>query len=1202
MNIGKNTRHIAVLLVLALFLGSMIILTPASADTEPANNSLATAETCLTTGAWNPGHVNVANDPVDIYKIPAAQLTGGPTAATNITITFNMQMFGTPMTDYCVFQVANSELMLIYNYGAFSDVADRTFSFFSQDGSDVFVILWPWYGETYYNFSVTLTTEANPLFDSNNDPTTAAGITPNVPVNDIIHQERDYHDYYKWDAVKGDELNISLVSPQAELALDILYDNASSGNVDFCVNASLSADGTTTQYADYIVEVNATHYIYVASLRLEFLFFNVYLGAGNDTYTLTLNVISPPAPGTEPYIANGTATPNSIVDNAATDVDLECNASAQGLATIAYVNATCDLWAGVVTMTAGTFDNWTATKNIASGASIGVHTVTFNATDDNGEWNETEADITVTKGSSPPTLKVSDPYEIDLEEDDPPYEKALGDLFADDDFVNCTFKFDLDGTSWATTYESDNISVELNASDAQSMIITLTENAFGTEDFLVNCTDSDSDSKELTVRVNIDSMNDVPTWDKVEKVVPTGTAVNIVHGEDIELAVDEDSVFNYTIVATDLEGDTLTYSCNVTNNDRLTVEDSGNFSFAPIQEDVGIVRDYNVLYLEFTVDDGNTGGTNTTNVNFNISNVNDAPDEPGLAVTVVENQLLQTFKVTRPTDEDGDTNFTYKFDFDNDGTDDETVSFTEDETFDFEYEFAEAGIYTIKLTAEDEGGLSNFTTLVDVEITAGAAWWKDPWATGDWDDDIVDTVEIAWTKCTVVNTYEEDVPAAGEFTSTTVYTFEGTCSDNVAVVYLYTGVSIDGADFTYMAAYDSTDMMAPEKIEIEPEDGVWEYTWTFEITGDIPDPVTDDDDDDPPTVETWYAAVGWTEEGDFNIAETIADTSGEEPGPEAEWWDPWEVDDKIDDADDTVEIKWTELVVKTEVKEDDPEEGKSTAYTTIKFKGTCSDNVEVVYIYFGTQTNDESFEYMAYPDPEDFMKKLEIEADNGEWEYTYETDFTYDTPDPVEDDDDDDDDEYHLWYAAVGWTEDGAYAIAERELGADDDDGDDDGDGIGMLGVAGIVGCIVLFVILIVVVIIIIMVVMKKKKKPAEEPPAPPEEAGPVMCACGVEIPAGEPTCPGCGEPAPPPPPEGEVPPPPEGAEGEIPPPAEGVPEAPEGAEEGVPEAEGAGVEEPGEPPQWDAPEGGEEPPAPPEEGGEAPPPPEGGEAPPPPA
>lgn len=113
------------------------------------------------------------------------------------------------------------------------------------------------------------------------------------------------------------------------------------------------------------------------------------------------------------------------------------------------------------------------------------------------------------------------------------------------------------------------------------------------------------------------------------------------------MVTDEDTTGSGQVMATDVDGDTLTYSISnaPVNGDVVLDSATGEFTYTPYQ-------DYNGEdSFEVMVDDGN-GGTAVSKVNLTVTPVNDAPVADDIAVmTGMDTPIDGTFEAT---DVDGD--------------------------------------------------------------------------------------------------------------------------------------------------------------------------------------------------------------------------------------------------------------------------------------------------------------------------------------------------------------------------------------------------------------------------------------------------------------------------------------------------------------------------------------------------------------------
>ncbi|MCK5562186.1 MAG: DNRLRE domain-containing protein, partial [Thermoplasmata archaeon] len=207
---------------------------------------------------------------------------------------------------------------------------------------------------------------------------------------------------------------------------------------------------------------------------------------------------------------------------------------------------------------------------------------------------------------------------LNFYEDDPTTHIDLNDIFTDqDDGDVLTFSV-WTGTEWneVQPYDSLWITAEILVND--SVEVTPKPNKFGADTIQLNATDTSLEYAHHSIIVVILPVNDAPRinatteW-KIHNVIPPPEiSPGKVKGK-------EDVFINLTVSAFDpVERDALTYSDNTTlfNIDSKT----GYISFRPKNSDVG------THYVEIEVDDGGLDNNiDTLNVEFEITNTNDAP-------------------------------------------------------------------------------------------------------------------------------------------------------------------------------------------------------------------------------------------------------------------------------------------------------------------------------------------------------------------------------------------------------------------------------------------------------------------------------------------------------------------------------------------------------------------------------------------------
>ncbi len=706
----------------------------------------------------------------------------------------------------------------------------------------------------------------------------------------------------------------------------------------------------------------------------------------------------------------------------------------------------------------------------------------------------------------------------------------------------------------------------------------------GDEDVTINATDG-SLSIEFNITVQIAAVDDKPMFVKLivddtdkmpEMMNETWYGGAAAIEPIVNLTTDEDMGFMFEINATDVDTDLENLTFTVSKDDSMapfTVEANATmpwwYTFTPDADANGV--------MNFTVEVKDASSTNGdegtfTHVMVDVGPVNDGPVFSFSAGFMTLADFFDpnhiTFTPNGAEDPEGDE-VTYMWDWGDGSAVFETNMTTgANHTYDL---IKDDMNYTVNLSLKDSNGAMGEWVTMNVSIDGvpgGPRTWDLGAMPADFDDDL-------WIDTLIDVTIDEAKSATTiEGTSgSTVYNFAGTCSDTVTEVHLYVATQINDTDYTYYKAYDMS-LTPMEHIVIEL-DGVtaWNYTYTYTFDYTPPTDGGDGGDGgDGTTYTTWYAAVAWDDTGAFNYDELEATIETGPSTPEPTWWALGVGDADIETQDDyasTVAVTFDKCdIITTAVDNGD---GTSTATTVYTFEGTCGSDVTVIYIYFGSQTNDDAYTYYAFTDL-DTMSKLEITPSGGAWSYTYTTDpVTYDNPTTTDGGDGGDGgtpDVYHQWYMAVAWSEEG-YGVDELEAnlggGTDGGDGGDGGDGddntMMLAGIGGGVVCLVLLIIIIIIIVVVVMMMKKKKgAAAAEEPPA--EGAPPVEgeVAAGPAGPEGE-VQPGMeGQP----PAEGEAYPPVEG--GEAYPPAEGQVEgSPMGEQPQVPEGEQPGELPPAE-------------------------------------
>ncbi|MEZ5734612.1 MAG: tandem-95 repeat protein [Novosphingobium sp.] len=163
-------------------------------------------------------------------------------------------------------------------------------------------------------------------------------------------------------------------------------------------------------------------------------------------------------------------------------------------------------------------------------------------------------------------------------------------------------------------------------------VFTYTPNANynGSDSFVVTVSDGKGGTANQTVNVTVTAVNDAPTVQASQTVF-----------------TNEDVPRQITVAASDVEGDTLSYSAGSASHGSVTGGSGGSFTYTPNANYNG--TDSFVV----TVSDGNGGTTNQT-VNITIASVNDAPTvQASQSVSTNEDTAKQV--TVSGSDVEGDT-------------------------------------------------------------------------------------------------------------------------------------------------------------------------------------------------------------------------------------------------------------------------------------------------------------------------------------------------------------------------------------------------------------------------------------------------------------------------------------------------------------------------------------------------------------------
>ncbi|MCT8159855.1 tandem-95 repeat protein [Pseudoruegeria sp. SHC-113] len=166
------------------------------------------------------------------------------------------------------------------------------------------------------------------------------------------------------------------------------------------------------------------------------------------------------------------------------------------------------------------------------------------------------------------------------------------------------------GTLSASDVDGDTLFFALDSGPANGSVRVESDGSFtympasdfnGSDSFTYLVSDGNGGTDTATVSITVNAVNDDP------------------EATDSSVSGDEDSVIAGNVVATDADGDTLTYALqSTTSNGTLTFNPDGSFSYLPAENFFGSDS------FTYEVSDGN-GGTDTATVTINVAPVNDAP-------------------------------------------------------------------------------------------------------------------------------------------------------------------------------------------------------------------------------------------------------------------------------------------------------------------------------------------------------------------------------------------------------------------------------------------------------------------------------------------------------------------------------------------------------------------------------------------------
>ena len=281
-------------------------------------------------------------------------------------------------------------------------------------------------------------------------------------------------------------------------------------------------------------------------------------------------------------------------------------------------------------------------------------------------------------------------------------------LFALQEDTISTGTLALTGNTIGVTYEvinaPENGTFNLNENGEYSY--TPTANYNGQENIMIKVTNQYGISDTATLIFDVEAVNDVPT------IVESDTEFELTNIESTSGKVE----------ASDIDGDSVTYSAAVSENAPFSIDEQGNWNYTP---QVGFVGEDSVI---ISIDDGN-GGIITETLNFNVLAASPVIEDINLALeedTNLEGQLAitgntagLTYTVITPSENavlsiDEHGNYTYTPNANYNGTDSITIEVTN------QYGQSDTAILTFAIEAvndapvaqEDSANIAENATLI----------------------------------------------------------------------------------------------------------------------------------------------------------------------------------------------------------------------------------------------------------------------------------------------------------------------------------------------------------------------------------------------------------------------------------------------------------------------------------------------------------
>ncbi len=613
--------------------------------TIDSDNSNNTADV-ISAGAYS-RTLNATYDYLDLFNI---SITHGTTTTWGVTI---------EISKYSDFYLA-----LYTPGGTLRELTYYDTIKFAADMTGVYRIAVGVRGEpeftTGYYLNITITTNVPVDLDYNKD--NAKLVYAGTKLNSSFNSEFDIYDWYMIDLDANDELTVSLVYLDGTGDTDInIYDK--DGN---WVNDYSDSDSEIGCWASSQVEKTGRYYIEVEN----WWDWDIYLG----NYTILFSLEGKNL-WFKPMIKNDTNLDFSMLEDT---IDI----SHVNLTDIFY-DSDSPIYFSSPSHPGGMGAN--INIDILSTGAVefkphqdfnGYEIINFSARDIDWEYLYWEVNVTV--------LPVNDAPVIDQIEDQTWTQGTLVNLTLNISDVDDT-KFNISDNT--TLFEVNNSNMSIN--------FTPTNDDVGIHYLNITVTDGEANTS-MNFTAEIKNINDPP------KIIKIGGKI-AVPGGVIELNATEDEWNNFTVEATDIDHeigvvDDLEFFSNKTDSTFAINRNTGNISFFPLQEHVGVYK------LRITVRDS-YDASDHQDINITVLNINDAPTKPTVSLKNISGLIVTCF-VQEVFDEDGDTlNYSWNF---GDGTGTVIMGLNGNHTYD------EPGDYTITVTVTDgNGGISKGSMVIN---------------------------------------------------------------------------------------------------------------------------------------------------------------------------------------------------------------------------------------------------------------------------------------------------------------------------------------------------------------------------------------------------------------------------------------------------------------------------------------------------------